>query len=342
MTEPLELLQRPRRLRRTAGLRRLVRETRLTADRLVLPVFVHDGAEDEPIDALPGQVRHGLDGLVAKAGEALALGVPGVALFPKVDAGLKSRGAEEAWNDNGLIPRAVARLKRELPELVVITDVALDPYNADGHDGLVTDAGEVDNDATVAALCKQAVCQARAGADVVAPSDMMDGRVAALREALDDAGFTGVAIGSYAVKYASAFYGPFRAALDSAPVASPAQAGRVIPGDKRTYQMDPANAREALREVELDLDDGADWVMVKPAGPYLDVIHRVAEISDRPVAAYHVSGEYAMLKAAAAAGALDERAAVLEQLTGIARAGADVIFTYYALDAARWLAEGAS
>ncbi|MEM9295408.1 MAG: porphobilinogen synthase [Planctomycetota bacterium] len=336
---PLDLPQRPRRLRQTAGLRALTRETRLTPDRFVWPVFLHDDDQDQPITALPGVTRYSLDGLLRAAEQALKLGVPAIALFPKIDPSLKTRDAAEAWNPQGLIPRAIRRLKVKLPELVVITDVALDPYNADGHDGLVTDAGEVANDPTVDALCNQALAHAEAGADVVAPSDMMDGRVAAIREALDDADYPHVAIGAYAAKYASAFYGPFRSALDSAPVEN--HTGRVIPSDKRTYQMDPANAREAIREVELDLDEGADWVMVKPAGPYLDVIRRVSEIADRPVAAYHVSGEYAMLKHAAAAGALEEKPAALEQLTGIVRAGADLVFTYYALDAARWLREDA-
>jgi porphobilinogen synthase len=250
-----------------------------------------------------------------------------VVLFPAIPAELKTKGAEEAWNDAGLVPRAIQRLKREFPEVAVITDIALDPYNSDGHDGLVAPDGRILNDETVGVLCRQALCHARAGADIVAPSDMMDGRVAAIREALDNADFTSVSILSYAAKYASAYYGPFRGALDSAPKS----------GDKKTYQMDPANAREALREADLDEAEGADILLVKPAGPYLDIISLIANRSTLPIAAYQVSGEYLMIKSAAAAGWLDERSVVLESLLGIRRAGADMILTYFAKDIAPWL-----
>jgi porphobilinogen synthase len=270
-----------------------------------------------------------LDGLVREAAGAWAEGVRAVAVFPAVEERLKTSDAAEAWNPDGLIPQALRRLKRELPELTLVTDVALDPYSADGHDGLVKD-GVILNDETVAALCRQGLCQAEAGADIIAPSDMMDGRVGAIRDALDEAGHTEVAILSYTAKYASAFYGPFRDALESAPRF----------GDKKTYQMDPANAREALRELALDEAEGADLVMVKPAGAYLDVIRLLREHTTLPVAAYQVSGEFAMLKAAAANGWLDERKAVMESLLAIRRAGADVIWTYFARAAARWLRDG--
>jgi porphobilinogen synthase len=273
---------------------------------------------------MPGCTRWSLAGLVAEAGAAHALGVPAVVLFPKVPDALKTSAAEEAWNPDGLIPRAIRALKSAHPTLTVITDVALDPYNADGHDGLVADDGRILNDATVVALCKQALCQARAGADLVAPSDMMDGRVGALRAALDAEGFTEVGILSYAAKYASAYYGPFRGALDSAPKA----------GDKKTYQMDPANSREAVREALLDEAEGADMLMVKPAGAYLDIIAKLREHTPLPLAAYQVSGEYLMIKSAAAADWLDEEKVVIESLIAIKRAGADMILTYFAKQAA--------
>ncbi len=258
---------------------------------------------------------------------ALADGVGAVVLFPAVEESLKSSLGEESYNPDGLVPRAVRRLKAKWPALTVVTDVALDPYSSDGHDGIVSPDGRVLNDETVAVLAKQAVCQAEAGADIISPSDMMDGRVGAIREALDAAGYSEVSILAYTAKYASAFYGPFRDALDSAPRF----------GDKKTYQMDPANVREATREVAADEAEGADMVMVKPAGPFLDVIRAVRELTPLPVAAYQVSGEYAMLKAAAQNGWLDEKKVVLESLIGIRRAGADLILTYYARQAARWL-----
>lgn len=311
---------RPRRNRRTASIRALVRETVLTVGDLIYPLFLQEGDEDTPIDSMPGCTRWSLAGLVAEAGAAHALGVPAVVLFPKVPDDLKTSAAEEAWNAAGLIPRAIRALKQAHPTLTVMTDVALDPYNADGHDGLVAADGRILNDETVEALCRQALCQAQAGADVVAPSDMMDGRVAALRSALDAAGFTEVGILSYAAKYASAYYGPFRGALDSAPKA----------GDKKTYQMDPANAREAVREALLDEAEGADMLMVKPAGAYLDIIAKIREQTTLPLAAYQVSGEYLMIKSAAAAGWLDEEKVIIESLTAIKRAGADMILTYFA------------
>jgi len=310
----------------------MVRETSLSPADFVLPMFFHEDPVDTPIASMPGVTRWSLESLVREAGEAHALGIPAVVLFPKIDEPLKTSGAEESSNDEGLVPRAIRALKAAHPSLCVITDVALDPYNSDGHDGIVqrNGAGEIQvlNDETVEVLCRQALCHARAGADVVAPSDMMDGRVVAIREALDDAGFTNVSILSYTAKYASALYGPFRGALDSAPKE----------GDKKTYQMDPANAREAVRESLLDEAEGADMLMVKPAGLYLDIIARVRESSVLPVAAYQVSGEYLMLKSAAAGGWLDERAIVLESLLAIKRAGADIILTYYAKQACGWIA----
>ncbi|HEX3777119.1 MAG TPA: porphobilinogen synthase [Polyangiaceae bacterium] len=321
------MLVRPRRNRLNAPIRGLVREAQLGPEQLIYPMFVQEGeAKKTPISSMPGQARLSIDLLVEVAGQASSLGVPGVALFPAIDDALKdSRGVESA-NSAGLLQRAVRALKSALPNLLVISDVALDPYSSDGHDGVLID-GRIDNDETVPILAKMAVNQARAGADIVAPSDMMDGRVGAIRRALDEAGYPNVGICSYCVKYASAFYGPFREALDSTPRS----------GDKKTYQMDPANVREALREVRLDEAEGADWLMVKPGLPYLDVIRRVRELSALPVATYHVSGEYAMLKAAAQNGWLDYDRALLETLLGFRRAGADIIFTYAAIEAAKLL-----
>jgi porphobilinogen synthase len=324
-------MNRPRRNRRTLAIRSMVRETLLTPADFILPMFVHEEAQDTPIVSMPGVTRWSLPGLLRDAGAAHALGIPAVVLFPKIEEPLKSPLAEECHNDAGLVPRTIRALKAAHPTLCVITDVALDPYNSDGHDGVVRrdEHGGLTilNDETVAILCQQALCHARAGADIVAPSDMMDGRVAAIRHALDGHGFQDVAIMSYTAKYASAFYGPFRGALESAPKE----------GDKQTYQMDPANAREALRETLLDEAEGADMLMVKPAGPYLDIIAKVRGTTTLPVAAYQVSGEYLMLKSAAAGGWLDERAIVMESLTAIKRAGADMILTYFAKQAASWL-----
>jgi porphobilinogen synthase len=274
-----------------------------------------------------------LQGLVREAGEAHALGIPAVVLFPKINESLKSSDAREAHRDHGLVPKAIRAIKAAHPSLCMITDVALDPYNSDGHDGIVKKNADgslvILNDETVEVLCRQALCHARAGADIVAPSDMMDGRVGGIREALDAEGFTDVSILSYTAKYASALYGPFRGALDSAPKE----------GDKKTYQMDPANVIEALREANLDEAEGADMLMVKPASLYLDVISKLRESSCLPIAAYQVSGEYLMLKSASAGGWIDERAAVMESLLSIKRAGASMILTYFAKDVARWLRE---
>jgi porphobilinogen synthase len=308
----------------------MVRETTLAPHHLILPLFVQAGQNLEtPIASMPGQARLSIDRLVEKAREAARLGVRGVELFPAIDNSLKDPRGREAQNPDGLLQRAIRELKKNVPDLCIFTDVALDPYSSDGHDGVLID-GRIDNDETLPLLAAMAVAQARAGADYVAPSDMMDGRVAAIRHALDEAGFTGVGILSYCVKYASAFYGPFREALDSAPRG----------GDKKTYQMDPANVREAAREVALDEAEGADVLMVKPATLYADVIRFVRERTALPVAAYHVSGEYSMLKAAAQNGWLNYDACLLETLLSLRRAGADVIFTYGALDAARLLEQG--
>ena len=327
--------RRPRRLRRTEAIRGLIRETSLSPSKLVLPQFLIEGQNKvEPIDAMPGRSRMSIDRTIAECREAMSLGVNAFALFPAIDKRLKTGDAREALNPDNLLCRAVRAFKESLPGSCVITDVALDPYSSVGHDGLVK-GGVVLNDETCEILAKMAVVHARAGADMVAPSDMMDGRVGAIRRALDDSGFMDTAILSYTAKYASSFYGPFREALDSAPVDAPD-----VPKDKKTYQMDPANAREAIVEAALDEAEGADILMVKPALPYLDVIARLRERTALPIAAYQVSGEYAMIKAAAKNGWLDERAAMIETLTAIARAGADIIFTYAALDYARWQREG--
>jgi porphobilinogen synthase len=324
----LDLIRRPRRNRKSETIRSFHRETFLSPAHFIYPLFIHAGQGTQPIRSMPGCNRLSLDALMKEVEEARTEGVNAIVLFPAIEEKLKSSRGEEAYNPEGLVPQAIRRLKKQWPDLVVTTDVALDPYSSDGHDGIVID-GKIVNDETVEVLCKQAVCQARAGADIIAPSDMMDGRVQAIREALDDAGFTEVSILAYTAKYASAYYGPFRDALDSAPKF----------GDKKTYQMDPANAREALLELELDEAEGADMVMVKPAGPYLDVIRRVREATPLPVAAYQVSGEYAMIKAACQNGWLDEKRVVLESLVGIRRAGADIILTYFARQAARYLNE---
>jgi porphobilinogen synthase len=308
---------RPRRNRASAAVRALVRETEITPAHLIYPLFLIEGAgAREPIASMPGIARLSVDLAVAEARESLRLGVPAVALFPALPDARKDRLASESINPDGLLQRAVRELKDALPELLVITDVAMDPYSSDGHDGVVED-GEILNDPTLEILARMAVAQAEAGADLVAPSDMMDGRVGAIRRALDESGQQQCGILAYSAKYASSFYGPFREALDSAPRS----------GDKKTYQMDPANAREALREVELDVREGADMVMVKPALPYLDVIRRVKDRFDVPVAAYQVSGEYAMIQAVDRNGWMAGEALMLETLTAIRRAGADVILT---------------
>jgi len=309
-------------------MRSLTREATLSPGNLVLPLFVQEGeTKQTPIPSMPGHARLGIQPLLEVAKQAFDLGIPGVELFPALTDDVKDPRGSESTNPSGLLQRAIRALKQALPELLVITDVALDPYSSDGHDGVVID-GLIDNDVTLPILAAMAVAQADAGADIVSPSDMMDGRVRAIREALDAAGHTQVSILSYCVKYASAFYGPFRDALDSAPRS----------GDKKSYQMDPANARECEREVRLDEAEGADILMVKPGLPYADVIYRVRQLTPLPVAAYHVSGEYTMLKVAAERGFLDYDRCLMESLLCLRRAGADIIFTYGALDAARLLA----
>jgi porphobilinogen synthase len=327
MSDRLSLRPRPRRNRKSEAIRAACRETTIGPQHFVYPLFVHEHAGDVPIASMPGCARLSPASLLAEVERARAVGVKMIALFPAIDESLKDPHGRESYNPDGLVPRSVAAIKSRWPDVMVVTDVALDPYNSDGHDGIVAPDGRILNDETVAVLCKQAIAQARAGADIVAPSDMMDGRVGAIRDALDREGFTECSILAYTAKYASGFYGPFREALDSAPKA----------GDKKTYQMDPANAREALRELALDEHEGADMVMVKPAGPYLDVIAALRAATTLPVAAYQVSGEYAMLKAACERGWLDEKKVVLESLGAIRRAGADVILTYYAREAAGWL-----
>jgi len=322
-----------RRMRRDDFSRRLMREHRLSADDLIYPVFVLEGENIvQPVASMPGVSRTSLDGLLRTAEEAVSLGVPALALFPVVEDSKKSLGAEEAYNPDGLVPRVVQALKQRFPELGVITDIALDPYTSHGQDGLIDEAGYVLNDETLEVLAKQALCHAQAGADVVAPSDMMDGRVARIRAELDQANQIYTRILAYSAKYASSFYGPFRDAVGSA--------GNLGKGNKYTYQMDPANSDEAIREVALDISEGADMFMVKPGMPYLDIVRRVKTELGVPTYAYQVSGEYAMLKAAAANGWLDEKACALEALLAFKRAGADGILTYFALDAARWLKEG--
>ena len=319
-----------RRARRDDFSRRLVRENRLSADNLILPVFVLDGSKKtEPVASMPGVFRRTVDELLPVAEQALTLGIPALALFPVIEPGLKTPGAEEAWNAKGLVPRTVRELKKRFPELGIITDVALDPYTTHGQDGLIDASGYVVNDETLVALSKQALAHAEAGVDIVAPSDMMDGRVAALRRAMDEKGFIHTRILAYSAKYASAFYGPFRDAVGSG-----TSLGK---SDKKNYQMDPANSDEALHEIALDLDEGADYVMVKPGMPYLDIVRRVKDRFGVPTFVYQVSGEYAMLQAAAAQGWIDGEACMMEALLSFRRAGADAILTYFAIDAAKRL-----
>lgn len=317
-------IHRPRRLRRTATLRRMVREAVLTVDDLIYPVFVMEGeGQREEVPSMPGCFRYSLDLLLDELKTVHDLGIGAIALFPLIPHHQKDNAGTESYNPDGLVPRSIRAIKQAVPKMLVITDVALDPYSSEGHDGIVKD-GQILNDETVAVLVKQALVQAEAGADFVAPSDMMDGRVGAIRQALDAEGWINVGILAYSAKYASAYYGPFRDALDSAPKF----------GDKKTYQMDAANAREALKEVELDIAEGADMVMVKPALAYLDVICRIKQRTNLPVAAYNVSGEYAMVKAAAQQGWIDGETVMLETLTSMKRAGADLILTYFAKEAA--------
>ena len=320
-------LSRMRRLRRDAFSRALMRESNLSVDDLIQPVFVCEGSSiREPVPSMPGVERVSLDLLLDRAKTLDALGIPALALFPVVDASGKTPDAKEAFNPDGLVPRVVSALRETVPDMGVITDVALDPYTSHGQDGLLDESGYVTNDATVETLVQQALCHARAGAQVVAPSDMMDGRIGAIREALESEGLVNTRILAYSAKYASSFYGPFRDAVGSA--------GNLGGGNKYTYQMDPANSDEALREIELDLDEGADMVMVKPGMPYLDIVLRVKQEFGVPTFVYQVSGEYAMLCAAGNNGWLDRDAVVMESLLGFKRAGADAILTYFAEEVA--------
>jgi porphobilinogen synthase len=326
----MENSNRPRRMRKDEFSRRLMREHRLTTDDLIYPVFVMEGHQkEEAIPSMPGIKRQSMDLIIETAKECFKLGIPAIALFPVIDMKLKTEDAKEAYNPEGLIPKVVALLKQAVPHLGIVTDVALDPYTSHGQDGLIDQSGYVLNDETVEVLIKQALCHAKAGADIVAPSDMMDGRIGKIREALEKEGFVHTKILAYSAKYASSFYGPFRDAVGSAK--------NLGKSDKNSYQMDPANTDEALTEVELDINEGADMVMVKPGMPYLDIIYRVKTAFGVPTYAYQVSGEYAMLKAASQNGWLDEKAVVMESLLAFKRAGADGILSYYAMEVARWL-----
>ncbi len=326
----MENSNRPRRMRKDEFSRRLMREHHLTTDDLIYPVFVMEGHQkEEVIPSMPGIKRQSIDLMIETAKECFNLGIPAIALFPVIDAKLKTEDAKEAYNPDGLISRVVALLKQHVPDLGVITDVALDPYTSHGQDGLIDASGYVLNDETVEVLIKQALSHAKAGADIVAPSDMMDGRIGKIREALEKEGFVNTKILAYSAKYASSFYGPFRDAVGSAK--------NLGKSDKNSYQMDPANTDEALTEVELDINEGADMVMVKPGMPYLDIVYRVKATFGVPTYAYQVSGEYAMLKAASQNGWLDEKAVVMESLLAFKRAGADGILSYYAIEVARWL-----
>jgi porphobilinogen synthase len=324
---------RPRRLRRDAFTRALVREHGLSSSDLILPVFVHEGVDRvEPVLSMPGVSRLSLDRLLLVAEECVAMGIPVLALFPVIDASLKTPDGIEATNSDGLVPRVVRTLKQQFPGLGILTDVALDPFTSHGQDGVLDDSGYIINDRTVELLTRQALVQAQAGVDIVAPSDMMDGRIGAIRQALEANGLIHTRIMAYSAKYASAFYGPFRDAVGSK--------GNLGKADKKTYQMDPGNSDEALREVALDLAEGADMVMVKPGMPYLDIVRRVRDEFHVPTFAYQVSGEYAMLKAAAANGWLDHDAVMMESLLAFKRAGANGVLTYFALEAARLLKRG--
>ncbi|MCX7564244.1 porphobilinogen synthase [Xanthomonadaceae bacterium XH05] len=330
MTYPLA---RPRRMRHDDFSRRLMRETTLTANDFILPVFVHEEKGRVPVPAMPGVERLSIDELLKVGEQALELGVPVIDLFGVPDPAAKTADGRIAWDEGGIIPRAIRALKSRFPELGVMSDQALDPYTTHGQDGLIDDTGYILNDETIAALVKQSLAHAAAGVDILSPSDMMDGRIGAIRQALESNGHIHTRIMAYSAKYASAFYGPFRSAVGSA--------GNLGKGNKYTYQMDPANSDEALHEVGLDLAEGADMVMVKPGLPYLDIVYRVKQQFRRPTFVYQVSGEYAQIKAAAANGWLDEKAVAMESLLAFKRAGADGILTYYALDAARWLRDNA-
>ncbi len=326
----ITLTARPRRNRVSENIRSLVRENDLKVTDLIMPLFIIEGTNrQQPVESMPGISRYSQDLIVQECKTLHQLGVPAVVLFPALDDSVKDARATESTNDNGLYQRTISAIKTAVPEMIVMTDVAMDPYSSDGHDGFVDEHGIIDNDMTLPILAAMSVSQAKAGADIIAPSDMMDGRVGYIRSALDDAGFTHVGILAYSAKYASAYYGPFRDALDSAPKH----------GDKKTYQMDPANVREAVREALLDIDEGADMVMVKPGLPYLDVIRAVDEVSEVPVAVYNVSGEYAMVKAASLNGWIDYKKVVLETMLGFKRAGASMILSYHTKEVAQWLSE---
>ncbi len=324
----MPLIRRPRRNRKCQAVRDMLAETKLTVSDLVYPVFIMEGEnKEEEISSMPGITRKSVDRLLVELEEVVALGIPAIAPFPAIADEKKDPKATASYDPNGLVQRCVREVKKAFPKLIVMTDIALDPFNSDGHDGIVSETGEILNDDTVEVLCKMAVSHAEAGADFVCPSDMMDGRIGAIREALDDAGFENTSIMAYSAKYASAFYGPFRDALASAPKE----------GDKKTYQMDPANSKEAILEVQLDIEEGADVVMVKPASAYLDVLYRISSTFDVPVSTYHVSGEYSMIMAAAQNGWIDKDAVMMESLLAFKRAGANFIWTYFAKDAARLL-----
>ncbi len=324
----INLTSRPRRNRVSESIRSMVRENLVQTTDLAMPLFIIDGkARRQEVKSMPGIFRLSTDLIVEECRNLYQLGIPAVVLFPALDNSLKDPVATESYNDNGLYQKTLTAIKDTIPEITIVTDVALDPYSSDGHDGVVNGRGEIVNDETLPILAKMAVSQAKAGADIIAPSDMMDGRVGCIRQALDDAGFTAVGILAYSAKYASAYYGPFRDALDSAPKH----------GDKKTYQMDPANVNEAIREILLDIEEGADMVMVKPGLPYLDVLRAVSEVSTVPTAVYNVSGEYAMLKAASLKGWIDYKKAVLEAMLAFKRAGASMILTYHAREVAQWL-----
>jgi len=326
------LTHRPRRLRKHSSIRSLVRETSFSVEDLIYPLFIIEGEmRKEEVKSMPGIERLSIDQLMLEAKEIVDLKIPAIALFPVISADKKSEEAQESYNSDGLIQRAVRQLKRSFPDLLVITDVALDPFTSHGQDGLIDKDGYVVNDETVEVLIKQAVSHARAGADIVAPSDMMDGRIGAIRQALEENGFIHTNILAYSAKYASSFYGPFRDAVGSS--------GSLGKADKKTYQMDPANSNEALHEVEMDIAEGADMVMIKPGLPYLDIVATVKQTFAVPTFAYHVSGEYAMLKAASANGWIEEKPVVLETLSCFKRAGADAVLTYYAKEVAQWISD---
>ena len=332
----MNLIIRPRRLRKTEAIRQLVRENKVHPEDFIYPLFVHDKDFKEEISAMPGIFRWNIDGLIQEVRRAWELGIRCVVLFPKIEDSLKTEDGAECFNEAGLIPKVIRKLKQEIPEMAIMTDVALDPYSCDGHDGLVDENGIILNDETVELLKKQALTQARAGADFIGPSDMMDGRVGAIRKSLDEEGFIDVGIISYTAKYSSAYYGPFRTALDSAPRKNNK---KFIPDNKSTYQMDPSNSKEAVMEAALDQYEGADILMVKPGLAYLDIINKLNLFSNKPIAAYNVSGEFSMIKAASMQGWIQEKDVVLETLMSFKRAGAKLILTYHACDAAQWLKE---